>query len=499
MDTEPPSQTLTVTTNQDQSPFLDSLLHEQAEHPISFHMPGHKFNPALNPRLTDYWGGDLYRADIVEIGGNIDYLHAPKGALLEAQQLAAQAYGADRSFFLINGSTVGNLAAIMTGAHEGQKVILPRASHRSVYGGLILSGAVPVYIPPVYHPLVNFPLAVEVDTVKGLLEQHPDTRAIHITAPNYYGFCSDVAGLVNLAHEHGIPLLVDEAHGAHFAFHPDLPPSAVQLGADVVVQSMHKTLGALTQASILHVNEGRINVAELSQILTLLQSSSPSSLLTASLDAARQQMAVHGRELLDNALRLAHHVREEIGAIDGLWCYGEDLVGEYGIHTFDPTKLVIRVSDTGLTGAQFAKLLRTRFLVEIEFADPKHIICSITVADSDEHADLLIRALRTLASEHHQQGLTQGPETDSASPALPQMAMNPRQAYFSPSKRVRLEDAIGAVCAENIIPYPPGIPLLMPGEIIDADMVAYLQYVIRKGIAIVGPEDLRVEYVRVIE
>lgn len=459
-------------------------------------MPGHKFDAALNPRLTDYWGSEVYPADQVEVGGGVDYLHAPQAELAQAQHLAAQAVGADRSIFLINGSTVGNLAMLMATAGEGQPVILPRASHRSVYGGLILSGADPVYVPPVYHPQVGFPLAVEVDVVRELLTKYPQAAALHITAPNYYGFLSDVGGLAALAHERGLPLLVDEAHGAHLPYHPALPASAVIAGADVVVQSMHKTLGALTQAAVLHLTGERVNAALLQQVLTLLQSSSPSSLLLASLDAARQQMATQGEALLQRAIEAAQYARACIRDIPGLWCYGDELLGEYGIHSLDPTKLVIRVRDAGWSGVAFMKRLTERHNLQSEFADPQHIICSISIADTAERIDYLLEALGDVAGE--------GTPSASANgyipppPTLPQLALSPRRAYFAPSGRLPLAQAVGEVCAENIIPYPPGIPVLMPGEVIDADTVAYLRYVLRQGINIVGPEDLSLEQVRVI-
>lgn len=482
---------------QTRCPFLESLLREQATPRISFHMPGHKFNPDLIPALRAYWGGDVYSADLVEIGGHVDYLHAPKNALLEAQQLAAQAYGADQTFFLINGSTVGNLAAIMAATRDGQKLIMPRASHRSVYGGLVLSGAVPVYIPSAHHPQGGFALPPALDDVRTLLQKHPDAAAVQLTAPNYYGFVCDVGGTAALAQQAHLPLLVDEAHGAHFAFHPALPKSAVHLGADIVVQSLHKTAGALTQAAVLHCKHGLINITHLAQILTLLQSSSPSALLTASLDAARQQMAAQGRALLEQVLTLAYTLRAEIRAIDGLWVYGEELVQAHDIFAFDPTKLVIRVSHLGLSGTEAAHWLRAQHWIEVEFADPQNIVCSLTIADTPARAQKLLEALRALAAAHTSQSENQTSEKINT-PPLPEMALPPRQAYFAPAKQIRLSEAAGAVCAENIIPYPPGIPLLVPGEIITQEMIDYIGYVTAKGVSLVGPEDLTGTFVRVL-
>lgn len=379
--------------DQTRAPFFDSLVGTRRRDPLSFHMPGHKFNPALLSELADFFGEGVVTGDLCEALPTVDYLHAAAGALVEAQRLAAAAVGADHTFFLINGSTVGNQAMLMTVARDGQKVIVPRAAHRSVYTGLILSGAAPIYVAPRYHPLVNFPLAVEAGAVQARLIEHPDVVAIHVTSPNYYGYLPDVGALAGMARAHRIPLLVDEAHGSHLPFHPDLPRSAVSHGADLVVQSAHKTLGALTQAAWLHLTGERVSPIALRSIVAMLQSSSPNVLLTGSLDVARRQAALHGRQLLDRALELSQRARHAIREIPGLWCYGAELIGEYGIAGHDPTKLVIRVTATGLTGKEFAAELWSRFTISVEFADPWHVICSITIADTAPKVDFLLVSL----------------------------------------------------------------------------------------------------------
>ncbi len=482
--------------DQTRAPFFETLVETRERQPLSFHMPGHKFDPELLPELTDFFGAGVVSGDLNEALPTIDYLHAATGALLQAQALAAAAVGADRTFFLVNGSTVGNQAMLMAAAHDGQKVIVPRAAHRSMYAGLILSGATPIYVAPHYHPQVGFPLAVAVSAVQQKLIEHPDAVAVHVTSPNYYGYLSDVKGLVDLAHTRDIPLLVDEAHGAHLLYHPDLPRSAVSWGADLVVQSAHKTLGALTQAAWLHLIGPRVSVATLHYFLTLLQSSSPSVLLTGSLDVARRQAVLQGRDLLDRVLRLAHRAREAIRQIPGLWCYGAELVGEYGIAAHDPTKLVIRVSGTGLTGKEFAAALWTLSALGVEFADPTHIICSITIADTESKIEALLKALHEVAQEHR--GAAPADRPELIPPTLPQLVLNPRQAAFRPTRPVPLSEARGEVCAEQVIPYPPGIPLLMPGEIISAEMIDYVQYLLSRRIKIVGPDDLQMSTVRVL-
>jgi arginine/lysine/ornithine decarboxylase len=486
--------------DQTRAPFFDSLVNTQRQRdPVSFHMPGHKFNPALLPEIADFFGEGVFRGDLNEAVPTIDYLHAATGTLVEAQQLAAAAVGADHTFFLVNGSTVGNQAMLLAAVRDGQKVIITRAAHRSVYAGLILSGATPIYIAPRVHPQVHFPLAVEVSAVQNRLDENPDVVAIHVTSPNYYGYLPDVRGLVELAHDHHIPLLVDEAHGAHLCFHPDLPPSAASLGADAVVQSPHKTLGALTQAAWLHLNGERIPFTLLQYLVAILQSSSPNVMFTGSLDVARRQMALHGKALLDQVLELAQRARTAIRAIPGLWCYDDDLVGEYGIVAHDPTKLVIRVTDTGLTGKEFAAELWSRFNLTVEFADPWQLICSITIGDTPDKIDRLIGALRDVAQDRREAATLRANRVELIPPPLPQLILNPRQATFRSARRVPLIEARDEVCAEQVIPYPPGVPLLMPGEVISAEMIDYVHYLLRQQIKIVGPEDLQMNTVRVIE
>lgn len=494
--TRPDDPTQMDDQDQTRMPYLESLLAEKEAYHTSFHMPGHKMNMKPHPMLEQYWGGNLHPADVVEINGIIDYLHSPKGALLEAQKLAAKVYGADHTFFLINGSTVGNMGAIMSASREGQKVMMPRACHRSVYGGVVLSGAMPVYIKPDYHPEVGSSLAVSVEAVKKLFAENSDIAAVHITSPNYYGILSDTATISQIAHENGALMLVDEAHGSHLAFHEGLPKSATQLGADMVIQSTHKTQGALTQASMLHVNGTRANLARVAQVMGLLQSSSPNSLLLASLDAARMQMATEGHRLLSRVLELSYFAREQINAIDGLWCYGDDLVGSHGIFDYDPTKLVIRVRDIGQTGFAVSDTLRKTYGIDVEFADLRQIICSITIGDDDRTIGKLINALREIAKT---KGTIAQSEPEVPPPAeLPHIAISPREAYFATSRPVPLAQSVGEITAENIIPYPPGIPLLVPGEVVTQDLLDYLNYLRRMGSGVVGVEDKTLATLRVV-
>ena len=489
----------TTLDNQMRMPFLESLLTEKAKHKTSFHMPGHKGTSSPHPQLIELLGGDPHPADLVELNYNIDYLHAPKGALVEAQQLAASAYGADHTFFLINGSTVGNIAAIMSIAAPGQKIIVSRASHRSVYAALVLSGAIPIYIESDYHPAIDCPLTVSPEAVKILLEKNPDAVAVHITSPNYYGIMSNAAAICQLAHAHGVPLLVDEAHGSHLNFHRDLPASTVLLRADIIIHSTHKTQGALTQSAMLHVNDnGLVNRSRVAQNLTLLQSSSPSSILLASLDAARMQMAIQGCERLAAAIVYAQKVRDAIRQMDGLWCYGDELISVNGIFAFDPTKLIIRVTDIGYSGFEAFDILQYQYGIDAEFADVKNVICSMTIADTEASAAKLINALRSF-SRQKRDGINSDFSPVNLPTGLPCMRILPRDAFFATKVRVTpIDEAIGQILAESVIPYPPGVPLLVAGEILEQRHVDYIRYLIDKGRDFVGSDDPLLRTVRVV-
>jgi arginine/lysine/ornithine decarboxylase len=291
-------------------------------------------------------------------------------------------------------------------------------------------------------------------------------------------------------------MLVDEAHGSHLRFHPDLPPAAVTRGADLVVQSTHKTQGALTQTSMLHLCGQRADRSRVAQSLAVLQSSSPNSILLASLDAARMQMATEGERLMARAVRLAAHARDAVRAIPGLWCYGDDIVGTHGIYAYDPTKLVIRVSDLGLTGLAVSFRLRREFGQDVEFADLRHIICSITIGDDEASIEALLRALRAISADAPP---APAPLAEVPPPAgLPEMVLTPRAATFAPSKCVPIEQSAGEVCAESIIPYPPGIPMLVPGERIAREHLDYLAYIVSQQMAVVGPQDTSLRTVRVV-
>lgn len=362
-----------------------------------------------------------------------------------------------------------------------------RHSHRSVYAGVTLAGAVPVYIDALHDADLDMATTGNVDTARAALRRDPGIRAIHVTRPNYYGFCCDLAPYVALARQYGIPLIVDEAHGTHFAFHEAFPQSALAAGADIVIQSPHKTLSSLTQSSLLHVNGDGVDVQRLRQTLSMLQSSSPSALLLLSLDIALAQMAQQGKSLWAVAIKLAEAARGRINRIGALHCYGHTLNGRAGIAALDPTKLVVDVSALGMSGFAARAWLQQHCKINPEFADLRRIVCSITIGDGAQSAAVLEAALSALVKAHADGAVGQPKPVGAYE--HPIAAMSPRQAGARRAVALPRSETIGRVAAEFFIPYPPGIPLLVPGEVIDDAVLQVIDTLGAAGCNIVGPAD----------
>ena len=447
----------------------------------SFHMPGHKQRlSGMHPLAADLLGEAAVRADVSEMGG-FDYLHAPEGPIATAQARAAEVFGAERTFFLVNGSTGGNLSAITAFAGDGDRVLMLRGSHRSVYTATAVSGAAPRYLPMVRDLQRDGWFVAE---PPGREQQTDNLAVIHVTRPNYYGMACDLRPYVELAERTRAVLVVDEAHGSHFGLHPGLPRSALQEGADVVVQSTHKTLGSLTQASMLHVRGTRADPDRIARSLQMLQSSSPSALLTISLDLATSHIASEGHALMDRTLALAQIVRTAVAGIDGLVSIGADIVDER-ITALDPTKIVIDVHALGCNGFQAARFLKEHERINVELADHRRIICSLTIGDDVESVGTLVRALTSLARSPW----TVARHPDACLPTIPPMVETPRRALQLPTQVVPLADAVDRTCAEYVIPYPPGIPIVVPGERLMADVLASIEGFRGAGSRIVGPVD----------
>jgi len=466
----------------DRVPLLEMLANCAQSQNAAFHTPGHKRGQGSFKAFRELIGDRALQADLPELP-ELDNLFAPQGAIDEAQALAAETFGAEQTWFLINGSTCGILAAILATCNPGDKILLPRNVHQSAISGLILSGAIPIFLQPEYDSVLDIAHSVPPEMVAIALKQHPDTKAVLIVHPTYYGICSDIEAIADLTHAAGIPLLVDEAHGAHFAFHPDFPISAMAAGADLTVQSTHKTLSALTQASMLHVQGSRIDRDRIARSLQLVQSTSPNYLLLASLDAARAQMAAQGMELMTQTLELADRARSQLKSV-------LSFSPSPGCFAVDRTRVTITVSHLGLDGFTADELLQT-FGVTAEFPSLQHLTFIVSLGNTQTDIDRLIQACDRL------------PVRAAIAPILenvvqPCFSISPREAFFAPSQPLPIEHAIDQISAELVCPYPPGIPVLLPGERITKSAIAFLQTVLQAGGFISGCSDPTLNRLKVV-
>lgn len=497
-----------VSKSQATTPLLDALRECANKNHAPFYAPGHKQGQGISHKLADCFGSAVFRADLPELA-ELDNLFAPQGVIQEAQQLAAAAFGAEHTWFLVNGSTCGVEAAILATCATGDKIILPRNVHSSAIAGLILSGAIPVFVNPEYDPVLDIAHSITPSDVAAALEQHPDAKAVMMVYPTYYGVCGDVAAIATLVHQYNIPLLVDEAHGAHFAFHPDLPTSALVAGADLTVQSTHKVLGAMTQASMLHVQGSRVDIDRVSKALQLVQSTSPSYLLLASLDAARQQMALQGKQLMSRTLQLADDARNRISQIPGLSVL-QPIRGTPGFVTLDRTRLTVTVSSLGLTGFEADEILAQQLGVTAELPSLQHLTFIISLGNTEADIERLVQAFTTLAKKFGQ--------GDKGTRGQNQVAINselrvtscdlrlgasppplcPREAFFAATETLPMEQTSEYISAELVCPYPPGIPVLMPGEVITPAAIDYLQKILAMGGFISGCTDTSLRTLKVV-
>lgn len=487
--------------NQNQTPLLDALKANAARPHAPFYTPGHKLGEGISQPLADLLGKAVFRADLTELA-DLDNLFAPQGVIQEAQQLAAEAFGASQTWFLVNGSTCGIEAAILATCGMGDKIILPRNVHSSAIAGLILSGAIPIFLNPEYDPVLDIAHSITPNAVQSALQQHPDAKAVLTVYPTYYGVCGDLNAIANITHQYNIPLLVDEAHGAHFAFHPELPTPALAAGADLTVQSIHKVLGAITQASMLHVQGNRIDCDRISKALQLLQSTSPSYLLLASLDAARQQMAIYGKMLMSRTLQLADEARTKISQIPGLSILEiPSPAYKGGFVALDKTRLTITVSGLGLTGFEADEILDEKFAVTAEFASLQHLTLIISLGNIPADIEQLVQGFTTIAKEYRRTNLNVKSHLwqDFVSTLSPALHFSPREAFFAVSEILPLIQTSDRICAEIVCPYPPGIPVLMPGEIITKPVLDYLQQIQAMGGFISGCADTSLKTLKVVK
>jgi len=491
--------------DQSRTPYFDVLLDYVDSGVIPFHTPGHMQGRGMDRALRDFLGDNVLAIDLTQIRG-LDDLLQPEEAIDEAQRLAAEAYGADHSFFLINGSTSGNQIMMMATLNPGDKLALPRNAHKSAMGGLIMSGVEPVWMKPEVDVALHMDHTVTPQTVRATLDAEPEIKAVYVVSPTYYGVAADLAGIALVAHEHGIPFIVDEAWGPHFHFHPALPIDALEAGADMCINSTHKMLSSLSQTAMLHHRGDRIRLDRLKAVVKLFLSTSPNLVLVASLDVARKQMAMEGSALLSRTIEIADDARRRLNAIDGIYCFGEEQVGRPGVFDLDPTKITITVKDLGYTGYEAEEILRRRYNVQCELADLFNCLALFTIGTTQEAADRLVYGVKELSREDRPIDvfspsgvLERRLKTGTYNlPAIPPIRMNPREAFLADTELVRFKGSAGRICAEVITPYPPGIPVISPGEEITPEIVSYLDLEKKAGVRMQGPYDSELRSIRVV-
>ncbi len=466
---------------QKKAPVYTALERFRKQRVVPFDVPGHKRGRG-NPELVDFLGERCVGIDVNSMKP-LDNLCHPVSVIKEAEELAADAFGASHSFFMVNGTTSAVQAMVLSACKRGYKIIMPRNVHKSAINALVLCGAIPVYIDPKVDKKLGIPLGMELDDVKKAVSENPDAVAILINNPSYYGICSDLQSIVNLAHENNMMALVDEAHGTHLYFGPGLPLNAMKAGADMAAISMHKSGGSLTQSSLLLVGPN-VNVGYVSRIINLNQTTSASYLLIASLDLSRRNLALRGASSFAKVTEMARYAREEINDIGGYYAYGSELINGSSIFNFDETKLVVNTRAVGLTGIEVYDLLRDEYDIQMEFGDLSNVMAYISIGDRIQDIERLAGALADIRR------LYSRPEGSffCAEYVTPIVKATPQEAFYSDKVSLPIHETVGRICAESVMCYPPGIPILAPGEVITKDILDYIDMAKEKGCSMQGPE-----------
>lgn len=478
---------------QRKTPLFDALMNYIHEETIPFHVPGHKQGRG-NEFLASILGKTTLAMDLTCLE-DLDNICSPKGVIKEAESLAAAAFGAENAFFLVNGTTCGIQAMIMSVCNPGDKIIIPRNAHKSAIGGIILSGAHPVYIEPEIDPFLGIALAITPEKVQKALELHPDAKAVFVINPIYYGIAPNLKEIVNVAHSYNVPVIVDEAHGAHLSFHEDLPLSAMEAGADLSASSTHKLIGSLTQSSMLLHQGNLIDPEYIKSVLNLTQTTSPSYILLASLDIARREIALYGRERIDKAIKLAEKAREELRKIEGLYILDNSILDGHSRYAFDPTKLVINARDLGFSGYEIERILRKKYHIQLELSDLYNIIALVTIGDDESTINTFVKALKEIVSGRQVNKVVR---YFVDLPKISEQQVLPRDAFYGETRIIPLEEAEGEISAEAIMAYPPGIPIICPGERITKEIIEYIQLLHSEEAQLQGTQDPQVKNIKVL-
>lgn len=479
------------TIDQSRAPIYEALQNFRQMRVVPFDVPGHKHGKG-NPELTEFLGEQCVGIDVNSMKP-LDNLCHPVSVIHEAEVLAADAFGAAHAFLMVGGTTSSVQSMVLSTCKRGDKIILPRNVHRSVINALVLCGAIPVYVNPEVDRKLGISLGMQREQVAKAIAEHPDAVAVFVNNPTYYGVCSDLRAIVKMAHEAGMYCLADEAHGTHFYFGDGMPVSAMAAGADMAAVSMHKSGGSLTQSSLLLIGP-RMNVGHVRQIINLTQTTSGSYLLMSSLDISRRNLVQRGKQVFKKVIEMAEYAREEINAIGGYYAFGRELINGNSIFDFDPTKLSVHTRDIGLAGIEVYDLLRDEYDIQIEFGDIGNILAYLSIGDRPQELERLVSALAEIRRRFQMDGsgLLSQEYID------PEVVTSPQEAFYAAKKSMPLKDSAGMVCSEFVMCYPPGIPILAPGERITQDILDYIEYARVKGCSLTGPEDPEILNINVL-
>ena len=478
--------------SQENAPIYEALERLRKMRVVPFDVPGHKRGRG-NPELARLLGEKCMSMDVNSMKP-LDNLCHPVSVIRQAEELAAEAFGAAHAFLMVGGTTSAVQAMVLSVAKRGEKIILPRNVHRSVIGAMVLCGAVPVYVNPQCNDRLGIPLGMTVKDVKKAIEENPDAKAVLVNNPTYYGICSDIRSIVKLAHERGMYCLADEAHGTHFYFSDQLPVSAMEAGADMAAVSMHKSGGSLTQSSLLLIGP-KMSEGYVRQIINLTQTTSGSYLLLSSLDISRRNLALRGKETFEKVRSYAKYARGEINDIGGYYAFCRELINGDSVYDFDVTKLAVHTLDVGLAGIEVYDLLRDEYDIQIEFGDFGNFLAYLSIGDRKQDIERLVSALAEIARRFGKEKVDLMPQEY----VDPQVAVSPQDAFYADKETVELKDAPGRISGEFVMCYPPGIPILAPGERVTQEIREHIEYAREKGCTLTGAEDLEIRHLNVLK
>jgi len=481
-----------ILKNQNNAPIYNALNELKEKQLVPFDVPGHKRGKG-NRELSEFLGEACMSIDVNSMKP-LDNLCHPVSVIKEAEDLAAEAFGASQAFFMVNGTTSAVQAMILSACKKDEKIILPRNVHRSVINAIILNGAMPIYINPEINHELGISLGVSYSTIERAISKNPDAKAILLNNPTYYGVCSNLKAITELAHKNNIKVLVDEAHGTHFYFGQNLPMPAIAAGADMAAVSMHKSGGSLTQSSFLLLG-ANVNSAYVRQIINLTQTTSASYLLLSSLDLSRKDMALNGKDIFKRVCELVSYARAEINKIDGYYAFSRELINGDSVFDFDVTKLSVNTLNIGLSGIEVYDILRDEYNIQVEFGDIGNLLAYVSLGDRKQNIERLIAAFTEISQTHKRNK----PNLMRREYIQPELVTNPQRAFYSQKRALPIYESVGKVCCEFVMCYPPGIPILAPGELITSDIIEYIRYAREKGCLLTGLEDMDIENINVLE